>query len=245
VSAPERFVNWLSLNQHKDRLGHVYHYHPRSDAHSKALAEFIWADFLIVSPEMKEDFRARRITYRVNYKYVWPKSKKPKTIDLAVLKLKSSVEDVVLISCELKTVMTEHLKSGPRVFDELSSSQEIVHSGDPEALALGLTVVNIAPTFVSPLRQKERSPAPLVVTMHRQPHVAEYMVNHLRKLPKRDGPDGLGFDAYCTFIVNCDNQGPATLWTDPPAPQPGDPDHYDMFLKRVATAYVERVRTRL
>jgi hypothetical protein len=244
VSAPERFANWLTLNQHKDRLGHVYHYHPRSDAHSKALAEFIWADFLTVSPEMKEDFEARRITYSVNYRYVWPMSKKPKTIDLAVLTRRSS-DGLVLISCELKTVMTEHLKSGPRIFDELSSSHEIVHSGDQEALALGVTVVNIASTFVSPLRQKEASPAPLEVTVHKQPHAAESMVNHLRRLPQREGAVGVGFDAYATFVVDCDNQGPATLWTEPPAPQPGDADHYDTFLRRVATAYTERVRKRV
>jgi hypothetical protein len=245
VSAPERFANWLTLNQHKDRLGHVYHYHPRSDAHSKTLAEFIWADLLNVSPEMKEDFNARRITYSVNHKYVWPMSKKPKTIDLAVLARRPSDDGLVLISCELKTVMTEHRKSGPRIFDELSSSHEIVHSGDPEALALGVTVVNIASTFVSPLRQKEASPAPLDITVHKQPDAAKSMVDHLRGLPQREGAVGVGFDAYATFIVDCDNQGPTTLRTSPPAPQPGDSDHYDTFLKRVAAAYTERVRKRL
>lgn len=243
--APERFARWLTKNEHKDKLGYAYHYHPRSDSHSKALAEFIWTDFLCISPEMKEDLQAGRIGYRVNRKYVWPRSGKPKTIDLAVLRQRSSCDDLVLISCELKSVMTEHLKSGPRVFDELSSSHEIVHAGDEKTLALGVATVNIASTFVSPLRQKQRSPAPLEVTIHNQPHAAESMVHHLRGLPIRDGTDGVGFDAYCTFVVNCDNQSPATLWSEFPAPQAGDRDHYDTFLRRIAQAYTERVRRRL
>ena len=242
--APERFALWLSSNHHKDKLGYTYNYHPRSDMHSKALAEFVWADLVKTSPVLKRDFETGRVAYRVNYKYTWPKSHKPKTIDLAIVKPSES-GDEVLVSCELKAVMTEHLKSQPRVFDELSSSHEIVHAGDPDALALGVTTVNIASTFASPLRQRQSHPAPLNVTTHRQPHAAESMINHLRGLPQRDGTSGVGFDAYCTFVVSCDNRGTAVLWTDPPAPQPGDKDHYDAFIDRIARAYAERIHPRL
>ncbi len=143
----------------------------------------------------------------------------------------------MFLSCEAKTVMTEHGKSQPRVFDELGSSHEIVHQGDREAIAAGVTVVNIAKTFVSPLRQKN---AELHVSKHKQPHAAERMVNHLRGLPIRDTVDGFGFDAYATIVVDCDNQGPAFLWTDPPAPQVGDRDHYDTFISRLSDAYASR-----
>lgn len=243
--APERFALWLSNNHHTDKLGYTYYYHPRSDVHSKALAEFIWADLLAASAEIREDHLAGRIAYEVNYKYAWPKSKKSKTIDLAVVRRRPLESDLVLISCELKAVMTEHVKSEPRVFDELSSSHEIVHAGDPEALALGVTTVNIAETFVSPLRQRQKSPEPLAVTIHQQPHAAGRMVNHLRGLPQREGLSGVGFDAYCTFVVDCDNQSPATLWSKPPAPQAGDKDHYKTFLDKVRGAYVSRARPRL
>jgi len=104
--------------------------------------------------------------------------------------------------------MTEHGKSQPRVFDELSSSHEIVHQGDREAIAAGITMVNIAETFVSPLRQKSKD---LHVTQHKQPHVAERMVHHLRGLPMRDGVDETGFDAYATIVIECDNQSPVNL----------------------------------
>ncbi|MBX3413630.1 MAG: hypothetical protein KF708_13145, partial [Pirellulales bacterium] len=145
----------------------------------------------------------------------------------------------VLVSCEAKTVMTEHGKSQPRVFDELGSSHEIVHQGDREAIAAGITIVNIAERFVSPLRQKNRKPH---YSIHKQPHATERMVAHLRGLPIRDSIDESGFDAFATVILDCDNQGPAALWTDPPAPQPGDRDHYDTFIRRIAEAYSARFR---
>ena len=40
-----------------------------------------------------------------------------------------------------------------------------------------------------------------------------------------------------TVVVDCDNQEATTLWTDPPSPQPGDRDHYDTFVQRIARAY--------
>jgi hypothetical protein len=66
------------------------------------------------------------------------------------------------------------------------------------------------------------------------------MVKHLRGLPIRDALLESGFDAYATVVVCCDNQGPATLHTSPPAPQPGERDHYSSFVERIAKAYAER-----
>jgi hypothetical protein len=65
----------------------------------------------------------------------------------------------------------------------------------------------------------------------------------LRGLPIRDSDDGVGFDAYTTIVADCDNQGPARLWIDPPAPQPGERDHYDTFIARIAAAYSSRFKT--
>jgi hypothetical protein len=60
----------------------------------------------------------------------------------------------------------------------------------------------------------------------------------------RGGGFQLGFslDAYCTFVVDLDNQGHVSLYEGPPAPQPGDPDHYERFLGDIADAYVARFR---
>ena len=139
---------------------------------------------------------------------------------------------------EAKSVMTEHGKSQPRLFDELGSSHAIVHAGDIDAIAAGITVVNIADRFVSLLRQHPGQS--MVWTKHNQPHVAERMVKHLRGLPIRQGTEGAGFDAFTMIVVDCDNQNPARLWTAAPAPQPGERDHYEAFLADIARAYSER-----
>jgi hypothetical protein len=250
MGAPENFVAWLTAHEHKDpRYGWVYRYHSRSDAHSIALCKLILEDLLHQCPELARDALANKIVYGINARHTFPNGKK-KTLDLAIGTPSDTPQgtrfadticpgtiDRVLLSCEAKTLMTEHGKSQPRVFDELASSHEIVHQGDREAISAGVTVVNIAQTFVSPLRQKTKK---LHVSKHKQPEAADRMVRHLRGLPLRDRVDGIGFDAYATIVVDCDNQGPASLWTDPPAPQPGDADDYETFMARLAAAYSSR-----
>jgi hypothetical protein len=253
MRAPDRFVEWLSHNEHVDGLGRRYRYHPRSDNHSKALCGFILSDLLDMCPVLEDQAANGLVVFGINCKYRWEASGKPKTIDLAIgaptvaipstvtgprLRIRAGSIRNVLISCEAKSVMTEHSKSEPRLFDELSSSHEIVHRGNPVAIAAGVTVVNAAATFVSPLRQKHGQP--VEVTGHRQPHVTEKMVKHLRGLKIRQKVEDVGFDAYATIVVDCDNVGEARLVATLPAPQVGAPDHYEEFITRIARFYGER-----
>jgi hypothetical protein len=204
---------------------------------------------IAASQPLREQAAEGVIVYGINYKHTFPNGKK-KNLDLAIGTARNVEPPIagtdliaagdmkrVLIACEAKTVMTEHGKSQPRLFDELASSHEIVHQGDREAIAAGITVVNIAATFVSPLRQKGGE---LHISKHRQPHSAQRMINHLRGLPIRESLDQAGFDAFAQIVVDCDNQGPASLWTDTPAPQLGERDHYDTFISRMADAFATR-----
>jgi hypothetical protein len=249
--APAKFVRWLARHEHPDRVyGWVYQYHPRSDAHSVALCRFILEDLLAACELLREQAKDGKVVYGINYPYTFPITKKTKSLDLAIGvgtpdTSKESVAGIYLgrishlrFSCENKTVMTEHSKSQPRIFDELSSSHEIVHQGEGQlTIAAGVAVVNIASSFVSPLRQKS---ADLHVSKHKQPEAAQKMVSHLRGLPIRDRPDGVGFDGFATIVVNCDNQKPAKLYTRQPAPRIGDAEEYASFLTRVSTAYRDR-----
>jgi len=239
MMAPEKFVAWLAGNRQNDELGHTYNYHPRSDSHSKALALFIWEDLQSSCAAIRRDQHKGIIDAGINMRYRWPKTSKDKTIDLAIgtVPLVTGSQQV-RISCELKTVMTEHGKSKPRVFDELSSSYQIVHAADPRAIAAGLTVVNISDSFVSPLRQ--RAGEELHITKHRQPNVTRDMVEHLRGLQRATAMGEAGFDAYCTFVISCDNQGHVSLYEKEPAPQPGSNDHYVSFLERICECYASR-----
>src|SRR5262249_23922355 len=207
VQAPQRFAEWMAAHEYRDPVyGWAYRYHPRSDAHSIALCEYILEDLLAECEPLREQARDGRVVYGINCKYSFPLTRKKKTLDLAVGvgtpdTLAEAVPGIykgtvqpLRLACECKTAMTEHAKSQPRIFDELSSSHEIVHQGEgPDAIAAGIAVVNIAQTFVSPLRQKS---AELFVSKHKQPRAAEKMVHHLRGLPLRGPRDRVGFDAY-------------------------------------------------
>ncbi len=259
--APEAFTDWLSKHKHKDKkLGHTYLYHSRSDAHSIALCLAVLNDILERSPFLQEQALRGEVARGINLVHRWLSTNKKKTLDLAIgrpispLQGTAPLEEAkagsglrivkvealadVLIACEAKSVMTEHKKSEPRVYDELSSAHEIVHQGRQEAIAAGITVVNIAQTFVSPLRQKRR--LPLQITKHNQPKVAASMISHLRGLPIRESIGEVGFDAYCTIVIECDNLTGCRLWRAAPAPQPGDRDHYETFLDRLVRFYAER-----
>lgn len=262
MSAPEKVAAWMATHEQRDKkLPHVYRYHPRSDIHSTVLCELVMLDLLKSCQSLQEQASNGYVAYGINVKHAWATTSKTKALDLAVgvpsepalpsaavnqirrvkNKKRKSGENALarlLIACEAKAVMTEHGKSQPRVFDELSSSHEIVHQGDQETIAAGIVMVNIASNFVSPLRQRDANS--LHLSAHDQPVVAARMIQHLRGLRIRDDVGQVGFDAFCTFVVDCDNQAGCALYTGFPAPQPGDPDHYDTFIERITRFYKER-----
>lgn len=252
--APERFAIWLASNKHVDRRwGHTYLYHSRSDAHSIALCQFIRDDLVNRSELLRLHAGNGVVGYGINRRMRFPNGKE-KAIDLAIGVPEHPADPVaegaiplvarisrLLVACEAKAVMTEHSKAKPRVYDELSSSHEIVHQGQPDAIAAGVCVVNLAGEFVSPLRQT--SVDAVIVSTHAQPRVTAEVVQHLRGLPIRDTPGQVGFDAFTTIVIETDNRTFARHVATPPAPQPGDKDHYQTFLERIARLYLARFAT--
>lgn len=215
---------------------------------------FILEDILEASESIQHQAATGKLSYGINVGYTSPTGKR-KNLDLAIGHANGPIQNTligsaaysmqratslghVLFSCEAKSVMTEHKKSQPRVYDELSSSHEIVHGALPNAIATGVTVVNAAKTFVSPLRQTTSTT--LHVSEHRQPYVAESMVNHLRGLAIRDEVGQVGFDAYATIMIDCDNRTRCELVTDSPAPGLHERDSYANYLARVVRFYEER-----
>jgi len=250
--APEKFAEWMSTYVARDiKFGRaVFRYHPRSDEHSKVLCRMVLEDLTAACPLLAEHIRSGQVVCGINAKFQFPNGKR-KTLDLAIGTPATPIAGVVekprstiplatvRLACEAKQTMTEHIKSKPRLFDELSSSHEIIHQGDPKAISAGIVVVNIATQYASPTRQTSGD-GPLVITKHRQPDVCQQVVEHLRGLKIRQAAGEVGFDAYATIVVDCDNVGVCGLHTSVPAPQPGDPDHYQAFLDRISRAYQER-----
>jgi len=252
MDAPEKFADWMSGHVANDRRHGrtVYRYHPRSDAHSRRLCELVLSDLLAACEPLARHVASGEVVGGTNVPHLFP-SGRAKTLDLAIgTPINSGPRPLVpvgpacapiqqlRIALEAKQCMTEHSKAKPRLFDGLSSSHEIVHSGAPEAIACGIVVVNIASRYASPTRQIAGDL--LVYTGHRQPHAARAIIEHLRGLQRRSGSRDVGFDAFSSIVIDCDNTSECTLHTAPPAPQFGDLDHYGSLISGISQAYAER-----
>jgi hypothetical protein len=145
----------------------------------------------------------------------------------------------VVAALEAKAAMTEHQKALPRLFDELQSSHVAVHGSSRQALAIGLVIVNAAPTFISPDRNKMGSRS--IVNPHSQPAAATGVIEKVRQLPRRAHVGEAGFDGLGVVVISAANDGsPVTLVPSPPAPPPNDIFFYDNMIGRMANEYDTR-----
>jgi hypothetical protein len=149
----------------------------------------------------------------------------------------------VRIALESKAAMTEFSKARPRLYDELASSQAIVHGDTNDALAAGLVILNGSPTFVSPTANLNlEHGVPLKTSKHDQPTQLRLTIDHVRGLPRRADANGPGFDAIAVIALNVINTegAPVTVIETPPAPQPGDVLHYSSLINRLMGSYAAR-----
>lgn len=146
----------------------------------------------------------------------------------------------VLTALEAKACMTAHVKSLPRLYDELNSSHLCVHGASTHALAIAYVQVNAAVSFVSPIINSPRLAEGLSVraTAHNQPTDAERVIQKVTEIPRRSGHSGVGFDAIGISVLDLPNDGsPVRLVTGPPAPPLGSNFDYDSMIVRMANEY--------
>jgi hypothetical protein len=145
----------------------------------------------------------------------------------------------VLIALEAKACMTEHVKSLPRLYDELNSSHLCVHGASQQALAVGYVQVNLTSKYVSPTRNPfSLSSQEPVVSHHNQPGVTKRVLRKVGEMPRRSASSEVGFDGIGVTMLDFRNDGgPVRLVDEPPAPQPGDTFCYDDMIMRMATRY--------
>lgn len=145
----------------------------------------------------------------------------------------------VLIALEAKACMTAHVKSLPRLYDELNSSHLCVHGASRQALAIGYVQVNAASEFLSPVVNNyplaDRAP---VATRHRQPADTERVIRKVGEMPRRSSSSEVGFDGIGVTVLDLQNDGGTVEIVDAaPAPQPGDSFHYASMVVRMANEY--------
>jgi hypothetical protein len=133
----------------------------------------------------------------------------------------------VHLAVESKAIMTAFAKAYPRLYDELNSSHEVIHGASHRAIAVGLAIVNTADEFVSPVSGKRNR--------HNQPRDALRAIEKVRKLPRRSGDEGKGYDGLGIVLVDCVNDGsPVTIPNDPPVPVNYD---YGRMIVRIGNEY--------
>lgn len=150
-----------------------------------------------------------------------------------------STVGAVLVALEAKACMTAHVKSLPRLYDELNSSHLCVHGASRQALAIGYVQVNAADEFLSPvINSRPLGAEPPVVTRHRQPADTERVLDKVAEIPRRSVSAETGFDGLGVTVLDLRNDGgPVSIVTGPPAPQPGDSFHYGSMVVRMANEY--------
>jgi hypothetical protein len=145
----------------------------------------------------------------------------------------------VLVALEAKATMTAHVKSLPRLYDELNSSHLCVHGASRQALAIGYVQVNAAQEFLSPVvNNRPLGQFPPEVTRHRQPADTQRVLRKVAEIPRRSASSESGFDGIGITVLDFRNDdGPVRIVTGPPAPQPGDSFHYGSMVVRMANEY--------
>lgn len=70
-------------------------------------------------------------------------------------------------------------------------------------------------------------------------------MNETRAVSVRGGPTGHGLDAITAIVLEMDNVNltSTSCATKTPAPQVGDPLHYDAFIQRLCSEYPGRFGT--
>jgi hypothetical protein len=226
---------------------HEQGYHPRSNKHSDALATAIVHDLIRACPPLASQAAQGRLVYQLNMDVRQANS--TWNTDLAIGTPASAVDSkgevivratpaTIRIAIELKGVMTEHRKAIKNRKRDFEAHHGHVHDYSHRAIAGGVLTVNAAASFRSPLRAES--------TFHgdRQAVVrlVEHCVTEMRNVTEsgRNSPNGL--DAKAVVVVDFDNVTFASgrYFTQPPAPQPGDPLHYDSFIQRICEEYSER-----
>ncbi len=221
-------------------------YHPRSSKHGQVLCEIVLDDLIAICPHLARHAAEGALVYDIQRKITHQSSEW--NIDLVLGPPATRVEEVssrgivrqspptIRIAIEAKTIMTEHGKARRNRQRDLDSFHQFVHRYDPDAVAAALTVVNLADRFKSPLR-----PA---VSIHRNVRsLVEETLRLLRALPTRSAmTEPTGLEANGAVVIEHDNIDAAQtrLVSGTPAPQIGDPLHYDTFLRRICDRYTQR-----
>jgi hypothetical protein len=222
-------------------------YHPRSDKHSHAMAAAIVQDLMQSCRPLAERAAAGEVVYDMDmhlrfrtadWKSDLVLGTPLRPIDTMGASIATATPATVQIGVEIKGIMTEHRKAVKNRKRDFEAHHEHVHNYSGDAIAGGVMVVNAALSFRSPLR--------IEPTVHGDRAAVQRLIEHciteMRNVAESHGSGSHGMDAKTAVVVEFDNidLSAAKYVSRAPAPQPGDPLHYDSFIQKLCNEYTRR-----
>jgi hypothetical protein len=239
-------------------------YHPRTSRHSDLQSAQIVLDLLEGCPLMRERALTGHLVAKLRHHQQvghddW-------VIDLALgtnagpaippnhgQPIRFAPPAIIQVAIELKSIFTEHGKARRNRLRDFNAFHGYAHSYDPKTIAGAFLIVNAAEYFYSPLRKPED------ITRHSRQNVsardvAAESVNLFRTIRLRNSAqDSPGLEALAVLMIEHDNlkvhpdfeahkgkHRPTRVVHSAPAPQVGDPLHYQTFIQRICGQYVGR-----
>lgn len=227
MPAPERYVEWI--NQH---LG----FNPRSGGpHSQTLSRLIHEDLLETRLDFRSACGAVADPFRLDVQVFNPHRGMARTVDYI-----HPGEGMIRLSIENKTLMTAFGKARKNRYGDLQAYFGHMHEIERRTIVGATLVINIAPEYQNPDWDE-----PPNVHKNVERTVTTTIEMFRAFLPFRSHTLNLDAkaEAFCVIVVNYDGRHPATLHTEPPAPQPEDPFSYRSFLSLISKQYSERFPT--
>ncbi len=141
-------------------------------------------------------------------------------------------------SIEHKTIMTAHGKARWNRYGDIIAYCNHMHNHRRECIAAATVVVNCSPAYENP----DAFAKGLVRPRFDMQKIVADTVKIFSGIPLRSLPEEPNDqpEALTVIVVDYDGQNPAKLVTGDLAPQPGSPIHYQSFLERLCTLYVQR-----
>lgn len=265
----------LSIPSVRDRAGHLWQYHSRSDRHSKLACWGVIFELMIQTPLLQRHVTSGKVAFGINHRLVDFEQDRSKDLDLVLCTpngpfgtetladlvphygialdpaeqqtlsriplLRRAPVGSVLVALEAKAAMTAHQRALPRLHDELNSSHATIHGASNDAIAVGFTMVNSAPRFLSSDLNKDMAQLGPRYSTNQQPKSTNITIDKIRQLPRRSSTSRVGYDALSITVVDMVNDGtPVSLAPSPPSPPQGDIYAYSSMIRRVSSLYASR-----
>jgi hypothetical protein len=222
-------------------------YDSRSNKHSNALALAVLDDLISSCPAIAAQGAAGALVYQLNMKLRFGAS--DWNVDFVLGqpgtptappdgRIATQTPSFVRLALEIKSVMGSHRNAIQNRKRDFEAHHEHVHNYNRRSVAAGLLVLNANSRFESSVRTSPVRPSAPEV----HARTLDFCVHQMRSVTSSGGANHYGMDAKGLILLNLLNKSGAgtTYVVAAPAPQPGDPLHYDSFIRKLCEEYTAR-----